>query len=54
MEFERLFKDHAPEDLREALELQERLGELDFPTYPEEMMKALKMELTRRGWFDSA
>jgi hypothetical protein len=44
-----VFNDADDEDLREAVELSRRLGELGFPTLPDEQVFEMERELKSRG-----
>jgi len=44
-----VFRDHETEDLQEAIELSRRLGELGFPTLPDQEVFEIEQELKSRG-----
>jgi len=44
-----VFNDRDSDELREAVELSKRLGELGFPSLPDEELFAMEQELKSRG-----
>lgn len=44
-----VFNDRDTDELREAVELNRRLGELGFPSLPDEELELMEQELKSRG-----
>jgi hypothetical protein len=48
--FSELVEHRDPQDLKEAVELNERLRELNFPVLPDAEIEAMKQILEDNGW----
>lgn len=48
--FQGLVSNRDPQDLKEAVELNERLRELNFPVLPDEEIDEMKKKLEETGW----
>jgi len=44
-----IFDEHSIEDLKEVLELNNRMGELGFPTLPDNEIQSIKAEIVLRS-----